>query len=271
MFTSAKKISLLVVGSTSRSIIAVIVASTFLMSGFFAVNNVLAAATVNSASGGTNISIDTTSNAGCAGLNCGTYKTLTGPSFGTENGDIAIGTHTINLPAGWEFNTSSSITVAAFNDIVLESTSIIPSPTSFSFVVTSKSTSAGSIGFIGLKVRPTGTTPSTGNITYSGTGITGVDGSTNFGTLTSVAGTVTKLAFTTEPSNTVYGSTISEVVVRTQDQFDNSSISGLAATETVTLSLNENGTLQGTLSQNIGNRISGQGEEMERRYFLICP
>src|SRR3989344_8709808 len=84
------------------------VLSLLTLSGFLITNLVFAAATVTPASHGTNISIDTTSAAGGSE----SYRTLSGPSI-TENapGDIAVGTHTITLPAGWEFNTASTVTV----------------------------------------------------------------------------------------------------------------------------------------------------------------
>ena len=212
--------------------IVLAVAAIVLMSGFFAPSSALAAATVTAVGNGTNISIDTSS----AGTSP-SYKSLGGPSFGTENGDIATGIHTISLPDGWEFDTSSLIAITPTNDIVFDSTSITPDPTSFSFEVTTSSTFAGTIIFGNLKVRPTGTTPSTDNMTYSGVGIVGVDGSTNFGTLSTVAGTVTKLAFTTQPGGAVYGLLLSpQPTVKTQDQFDNESSNG-ASGKTATLTL----------------------------------
>ena len=110
-----------------------------------------------------------------------------------------------------------------------------------------------------MKVRPTGTTPSTGNITYSGSGITGVDGSTNFGTLSTVPGTVTKVVFTTQPASAEYGSDLSvQPVIKTQDQFGNNSTSGLGVNNTVTLTLIKitgTGVLQGTASIDIGTSV----------------
>ena len=244
-----------------RKVSSVILTVALVVSGFFVANFALAATTVNPASGGTDISIDTTSHIDCSGASCGIFKTLIGPSFATENGDIAIGTHTINLPAGWEFDTSSIITVTPFNDITLQSTTITPDQTFFSFVVTNKSTSAGSIGFIGLKVRPTSIILSTGNMTHSGDEIAGVvDGTTNFGTLSTVAGIVTQLAFITQPSDVVYGSVLSpSLVVETQDQFGNHSTSGLNPSEIVTLTLSGTGVLHGgdplDIGTNVGNGI----------------
>ena len=157
----------LFISKTTRVSFFIFVAAALIVGGFFAPSSALAAATVNPASGGTGISVDTFG---------GMFKALNGPSFGTENGDIAIGIHTINLPDGWEFDTDSTITIFAFNDIVIADTTVQPVADSFSFEVTSQSNSGGAVGFSGLKVRPTVTDLSNeGNMTYSGMGILGVD------------------------------------------------------------------------------------------------
>lgn len=213
--------------------------------GFLVASPVLAAANVTSASGGTNISIDTTSAEGGSG----TFKTLSGPSIAeAAPGDIAAGTHTITLPAGWEFKTASTVSVVrTAGNIEPEMQSAVLTANTLTFTITQASTDSSSLAFIlsSIQVRPTGTTPSSGNMTYSGAGIAGVDGSTNFGTLSTVAGTVTQLAFTTQPGNAVYGSPLtSQPVVKTRDQFGNDSANG-ASGKTVTLGLNGSGTLQG--------------------------
>src|SRR3989344_4383685 len=226
--------------------------------GFFAPSSALAAATVTPASGGTNISIDKTSALGGSGI----YTTLSGPSITeTTPGDISVGTHVITLPAGWEFNTGLTVKVVRTGGNLLPAaqTAVLTGNT-LTFTITQSSTANSSLAimldsFEGIQVRPTGNTPSTDEMTHSGAAIAGVtNGSTSFGTLSTVPGTVTKLAFETQPGvTTVYGSNLStQPVVKTQDQFGNDSASGLAATETVTLKLNGSGTLQGTLSQNIG-------------------
>jgi len=241
--------------SPSFTFVTAVLAATFLMSGFFvAPSAALAAATVTAASGGTNISIDTTSAPGGSGV----YKTLSGPSITeTAPGDISVGTHVITLPAGWEFNTGSTVTVVrTAGDIEPDSQTITPDVNSFTFTITGASTENSGLAFIisSMKVRPTGTAPSTGNMAYSGSGIAGVDGSTNFGTLSTVAGTVTQLAFTTEPGGAVYGSLLSpQPVVKNQDQFGNNSTNGLVATEMVALTLTSGtGVLQGAASLDIG-------------------
>lgn len=178
------------------------IAAALVVSGFFAPQSAFAAATVTPASGGTNISIDTTSADG--GSN--EFTELSGPGI-TEQvvGDIAVGIHTITLPAGWEFDTASTITIFKVGNIVLASANITPGQTSFSFEVTSISTSPSILGFNNVQVKPTGTNPSTGNMTYSGAGIVGVNGSP-FGTLSTVPGTIAQLVFATQPGGAEYGS-----------------------------------------------------------------
>ncbi|MEI6835539.1 MAG: YDG domain-containing protein [Candidatus Falkowbacteria bacterium] len=213
------------------------------------------AVTIDPATGAGSVSIDTTSYTGGAS----TWTSLTLPKI-TENGvgEISTGTHYLNLPSGWVFDTETPLTVS-----VLGGTGMIfgevyyNSPTQIVFTILGPSlTSSGKLTFSDIKVKPTGNRVSSGNITHAGAAITGVDGGTNFGTLTTVAGAVTKLAFTTEPVDTVYGSTITSVV-KTQDQFGNNSVNGLVGSETVTIAKGTGtGTLSGTVTGNIGT--SGQ-------------
>ena len=207
--------------------------------------------TITPVSNGGSISIDTTSNADNTGSSEFTF--LSGPTI-TESmaGDIAEGIHTITLPSGWEFDTTSNITFYS-TGVILSSANVVPNQYSFSFDVTSKSTSASVLGFMGLKVRPTGTTPSSGNIAHSGAGILGINESINFGTLATIAGTVTQVAFTTQPGDAMYGFVLNpQPVVKTQDQFGNDSTNGLTPDNNVVLTLNETGGLVGTTFLNIG-------------------
>lgn len=242
---------------TTRLASALLFVSAFVLGGFFVSVPATQAAgnvTISAATGAESVSIDTTS----AGGGSGDFTELSGPALTeTDAGGISAGSHTISLSSGWEFDTSSPITVTKFGSNLTPSTqTVTPSSNSFTFIVTSASTNSGAtLGFSGLKVRPTGIAPSGGNMTYSaGAGIAGVTGSTNFGTLSTVAGTVAKLAFTTEPGNAVYGSTLSQQpVVQTQDQFGNLSTSGLgSATVTLTLPA-EDGNLLGTAEVDISS------------------
>jgi hypothetical protein len=224
-----------------------------LVGGFFAYNTYANPdVTITAATGGESVSIDTTSNGGT-----GSWTELTGPVI-TEGaaGDIATGVHTISLPAGWEFNTGESviISVGGSSELELSNQIITPGTSTLSYNVTvASSGGTGSLTFSGIEVRPTGTTPATGYITQSAGVIAGVtNDTTSFGELTTIPGTVTQLAITTQPTETVYGSNISSVVVNTKDQFDNNSTVGLGATETVTISKASGaGVLSGTLTGNI--------------------
>ena len=201
------------------------------------------------ATGASDISIDTTSTGGT-----NTPVDLDGPALAeTLAGSITVGTHTLTLPAGWKFVTGSSISIVKVGaGLSFFSTNITPDTHSFSFEVTHISTSPATVMFSGLRVVPEGITPGTGEITYSGAGMGGISGS--WGTLTTVPGTVTKVAFTTPPGGAVYGSALSpQPVVKTQDQFGNNSTSGLGASNNVVLSLTSgSGALVGIALLDIG-------------------
>jgi hypothetical protein len=100
-----------------------------------------------------------------------------------------------------------------------------------------------------------------GNLTFTGTSsIKKIDSSTSFGTLTEVAGVVTRLVFAAQPGNATAGATFgTQPVIRTQDQFGNSATNGLGATANVALTLTSGaGPLQGTATLNLGTS-GGQG------------
>lgn len=67
-----------------------------------------AASSITPATGGTNISIDTTSSGGTAA-----WAVLAGGPVITESasGEISTGIHTLTLPSGWEFNTAQNVTI----------------------------------------------------------------------------------------------------------------------------------------------------------------
>lgn len=220
---------------------------------FFVTSSLLAAVTVTPATGGTNISIDTTTAGGS-----GAWTTLGAVTI-TESqvGQISVGAHILNLPVGWEFKPNENVTIGKnSSNISLNSQNIIASSaTTLTFTVNSVSSDIPAVlNFNGITVRPTGTVVGTGDITHSGAFIADVtDGVTNFGTLTTVAGAVNKIGITSQPTNTVYGNTINSVVVKTQDQFGNNSVSGLAANSNVTITLQSGtGTLTGTTMADIG-------------------
>jgi len=102
--------------------------------------------------------------------------------------EIGVGTHTFTLPAGWEFDTSSTINITTTSGImVINPVSLIPGATSFSFNIEAPAVPGADLAIKSMRVRPTGT--SGGYITHSGAAIVGVSGSTNFGTLSVAGGT----------------------------------------------------------------------------------
>ncbi|HRH21965.1 MAG TPA: MBG domain-containing protein, partial [bacterium] len=231
--------------------------SALFLGGFFVAHTLLAAVTVTPATGGTNISIDTTSAMGGTATYTA-FGSVTGPLI-TESsvGQITAGTHVLSLPAGWEFNTSQNVTIGigGGSNLTLTAQVVTPAATSLSFNVSSvSSNSPATLNFSGIQVRPTGTVVSSGNMTHSGAAISDVtDGVTNFGTFSTTAGAVKQLGFATQPANITYGSNVSNTVVRTQDQFGNNSVVGLAAGSNVTITLQSgSGALTGTVLQDIG-------------------
>jgi len=202
--------------------------------------------------------IDTTSFEGRSG----DYTELSGPAITeTVPGEISEGTHTITLPADWEFDIGSDITIMKFGSNMTPSfQTVTPETTSFTFVVDTASTdSSATLGFSGLRVRPTGTESGiSGEILHSGAPIAGVINEVkSFGTLSTITGTVTQLAFSIQPSDAEYGSILdSQPEVETQDQFGNHSTNGLDASKTVTLTLTSGtGNLLGMASLDIGTDV----------------
>lgn len=191
---------------------------------------------ITAATGGTNISIDTTSAGGT-----GAYTTLTGPTIteATSSEWLVGRTIILNAPAGFEFNAAATVSVSKSPVIstLLVGYPVGVSSSQVSIVISNTSDMPTSVTFSGIEVRPTSTTSSQvpANITVTGTaGVTG-----NAGVLTTVPGVATKLTFTTQPSATsTYGSPlVVSPVVKTQDQFGNNSVSGLSSNRTVTLTL----------------------------------
>lgn len=213
---------------------------------------------ITPATGGTGVSIDTTSSAGGTGV----FTDLTGLIM-TEllPGEIGAGLHVLTLPEGWEFDTTQSINISigGSGELLLANQWVTPSHDTLSFRVNAVSSSAtNSLNFSSIKVRPHGTISGVnGDITHSGADI--YTSHTNYGSLSSIPGAITKLAITTQPTNIVYGALVSSVVLNTQDKFNNNSTSGLAANANVNLSKQAGaGTLSGTVIKDIGT-LAGNG------------
>jgi len=239
-----------------------IVLAIILVVGILFVGKASAAVTITTATGGTAVSIDTTSSAGGTGA----WTTLTGPII-TEatSSEIATSTaaQTLTLPIGWEFNTSVAYRVATSgtaNEFRFSTSSAIAS--SLTFTVTASSTLYSGryviLTFSNLQVRPTGTATSTGSIYQSAGAITGVTkgaAGTSFGTLTAVVGAVNKLRAYRAP---VVGTTVDDVfttqpIISVTDQFGEG-----VGSETVTAAVGTGtaGKLGGTLTATSNNNGS---------------
>lgn len=141
-------------------------------------------------------------------------------------GDIATGTLSFLLPSGFAFDTTASSTVSFSGTGLAGSLTVnYPDNTHANVSITSTSSSAGTLTIgsgTALRVKATNGTPlASGNITLSSGTITGINNTTNFGTLTQVPGTPAKLAFGTQPISSVATGTVFTAGVLVQDQFGN--------------------------------------------------
>lgn len=193
-----------------------------------------ATATITAATGGTGISMDTTSASGGTGA----WTSLTGPIVHeAADGDIHTGTVTLTSPSGFEFNTGATVTVAIGSGhssatkvkatacgTGSQSASATVAATTISINVCQASSGGkkNTMTWSGIKVRPTASsgTPS-GTIYSSGATITGVThGTTSFGTLSTVAGALHHLVLSPNPATITAGGSQGYTVTG-QDQFNN--------------------------------------------------
>ena len=187
---------------------------TFIIGGlFFNLQNVFAITplALTPATGGESISAD------IVGIS---FVTLTGPILeeGTK-GEIKSGIISLSAPAGFEFDTSTPVSIivtSAASDPdtninhIASGGSITPTVTSsnISFTISSQSSSAkNTLTWTNIKVRPTAKTPlATGNITLSSTDdIIGLTFPANVGTLTEIAGTTDLVAVAFDAISTSLG------------------------------------------------------------------
>lgn len=155
-----------------------------------------------------------------------TWTTLSGPRVTEEfEGQLSVGgTGILKVPAGYEWDTGGADPSVSVQPAYGTTTSLACTYTSrtaseVTFTINTASTVASSPGEIiisGLRVRPTsGIMPNTGNISNVGT--TGGGELTNYGTLTMVAGTPTKVVYTQEPSNGTVDEILPSVIAEIQD------------------------------------------------------
>ena len=242
----------------NSSLLALLLLSLFFMGNTFG-------QTITTATGGSAISADT--------FGSSTFTTLTGPVYSeASNGNVGTGTIILNVPTGFIFDTGGTAPTVVVTRIGGggnnnrnindgEGTYAITSRTAtqITFTVTAASSNGVtcSLTWQNIRVRPTAGSPlASGNLTKTGTSsMSGVtNSSTNFGTLTEVAGNATKLAFLTQPSSATYGTSLNPVVIL-QDQYNNPTLrtSGNLATLNVTMAIaSGTGSVSGTTSLNIG-------------------
>ena len=222
------------------------------------------------ATGGGAISADTTG---------GTYTSLTGPIYyEAASGDVGTtGSSTIvlNVPSGFIFDTGGTAPTVLINRIggggansrningLADGSTIAVTRTSTTLTITIASASntgvTCSLTWQNIRVRPSAGTPlASGNMVKTGTATAAaVSGTTNFGTLTEVAGAANKLTIQTQPSATATAGVAftQQPVVRIADQFGNVVTSD--NTTVVTAARNAgSGTLQGTTTATAVNGIA---------------
>jgi hypothetical protein len=193
---------------------------------------VFGATTITPATGGGAIKADTAATGGS-----GVYTTLAGPVIAEgaagellNNGDIWL-----TAPSGFEFNSAAGTAgVGGGGCTGMTLGAPVRSTSTIKVQVTAPSTSACTVTFSGIQVRPTTGSPIvSGNITN--TGSTGPLGSTNYGTLTMIVGDPAKLAFTQQPSTSAASTAFAtQPRVAIEDAAGNA-VTSASATVTLTL------------------------------------
>jgi hypothetical protein len=180
-------------------------------------------------------------------------------------GDFGMGTFVISLPSGFAFDTSSLASVSTTGTGLSASSTVTFVDSAHANVTVNSTSSVAGTLTVGsttpLKVRATSGTPfaTSGNIMLSSGTIAGINATTSFGTLTQVAGSASKLAFTVQPPTSVTASSSFAVTVAVQDQFGNTVTSDNGRTivlSAVSASSTLNGTLSVNTSSGLGNFVN---------------
>lgn len=181
-------------------------------------------------------------------------------------GDIALGTLSWALPAGYVFDTSSPASVTyAGAGLTGSATTTFPDASHCNIEINSTSSVAGTItvgSTTPLKVKAAAGAPlaTSGNLILVSGSINGVTVNTNFGTLTQTPGAAAKLAFTVQPSTAILvNSGIISATVAVQDQFGNTVVSDLGRSVSLSPLLVSTGTLGslvGTTNTNTNNGLA---------------
>lgn len=205
----------------------------------------------------------------------GSFTTLSGPEIEESTpGQLELNeTITFKAPTGYEWDTGGSqptVTTEpnnSFGFTQLDLSFVSRNATEITFRVDQESGSffftplPGIAVFENMRIRPTeGLLPNEGNIKNIGT--TGPTGTTNYGTLTMVAGNAAGLAFKRQPSDATVNEPIApSVQVQLKDQFGNNvKTSGTA----VNISLaSGTGTISGTLTQTTNSSGVAEFSDLE--------
>lgn len=245
--------------SGQRLVVALLLGAAAAGTGAF-INAAGASANVTPATGGVNISMDKTSATGGSG----TWTSLTGPVVTEKaDADISVGTVTLRAPNGFEFRTvplggAVSVTIgdtttnaekvattsAACPGGSSASASVAATTISVAVCQSSSNRLKSTMTWNGIEVRPTAATMlPTGDIVLTSGTISGVSGTTNFGTLSTTAGAAKKLAFTTQPGGGAADSAWStQPVVTVQDNWGNTDTANSSASVTLAISSQPGGT-----------------------------
>jgi hypothetical protein len=203
------------------------------------------AITITPASGGSAISADS-----AAAGTSPSSTALTGPSMVCgDKASIGLGTLILNCPKGFAWDTDGNdpwATVTGMGAVSFTSRTAYQVTFTVDRVVGNDST----LSFAGLRVKPAAVRPlRSGSITRSGTATLSGKSSSNYGTLTEVAGVATRLVVTRKPSATATAGTVfgTQPQVTVQDAYGTrvaSYATAVTAVETSGGSLNSTPTAQ---------------------------
>lgn len=237
------------------------------LSGLFAQTAFQDDVNVTAASGGTDIPADKAADGGASAA----YTPLGDikiNELGTDKAAFGLNQSSVTLifsaPTNWQFRPGFGSVTYSGGDITSASILVTSSTITVTYSTNSSGNKTDTLTISGIQVQAIIgiSIPSAGEIYRTGgtaPAIPGITGTTNFGSLSQAAGTISKLAFTTQPGSATAGSAFGQQpVVKTQDQFGNNSNSGLPNSLDVTVTLSSGtGPLQGTTTLNIGRAGAG--------------
>ncbi|MFH1800918.1 MAG: filamentous hemagglutinin N-terminal domain-containing protein, partial [Candidatus Omnitrophota bacterium] len=185
---------------------------------------------ITAATGGTGISADNAADASSPAWTTLTDIVIAESNKKDFNKETTNVTLVLTAPAGWTFNAGiGTVSHITGKDISSSSISVTSSTVTVTLTVGSESSSGDAITIHGIQVQALqgAALPSSGNILSSGTAtINGItNGSTNFGSLSQVAGAAQYFTLNA-PANITAGGARAAYVVTRYDQFNNLVTSG---------------------------------------------